>query len=160
MESVSAGARLRVSGRSDVLLYGGRSVDEYQQGEIFNDVDLANSLNHSTDSEGLESRYKLTPLTTFVIQAQALQDRFFYNSLRDANSIKVLPGFELKPAALISGKVFVGVRRLDPLNPDLPKYQGVAAAVDASVINGSRLFQVTLNRDTVFSYPDTDPYTR
>ena len=92
---------------------------------------LAPALNRASDTEQLQVRYKLTPLTTFVVAAQGVQDRFEFEPVRDADSIRVLPGFEFKPFALISGTVAVGYRWFNPQDRVLPAYQGIIAAVDA-----------------------------
>ncbi len=40
-----------------------------------------------------------------------------------------MPGFELRPQALISGEAFVGVRRFATLSDQAPDYTGIVAAV-------------------------------
>ena len=44
-------------------------------------------------------------------------------NFRDSDSVKVLPGFELKPFALIAGTVFVGYRQFNPLDRRVPDYR-------------------------------------
>ena len=49
------------------------------------------------------ARVTLTPLTTLVVRAQAMQDRFTVATIRNTDSYSVMPGFELRSQALISG---------------------------------------------------------
>jgi hypothetical protein len=97
-------------------------------------------------------------LTTFVAGAEAIQDRFTFGPIRDADSIKVVPGFEFKPSALISGRVFVGYRRFNALDATLPDYAGPVAAVDAIYVHSATRLSVKLNRDLTYSYEPTQPY--
>lgn len=158
IEGAFAGADVRISGRTNITFSAGRSYLRLQQGEQFRGVDLATVLNQETTMARVQMRYKLTPLTTFVVDVQGLQDRFPSQPIRDGDSIKVLPGFELRPAALISGTVFVGMRKLQFLNPAVTGYQGVIASVDARFVNRSRLFTTTVARDVAFSYQIEQPY--
>jgi hypothetical protein len=101
---------------------------------------------------------RLTPLTTFVIRGEALQDRFTYATNRDADSVAVMPGFELKPQALISGQAYVGVRRFNALRDDVPDYTGLVAGVSTKFSARSTLFEVRVARDLAFSYEVLQPY--
>jgi hypothetical protein len=115
-------------------------------------------LNRASDTEQLDVRYKLTPLTTFVVSAQGVQDRFEFEPVRNADSIRMLPGFEFKPFALISGSVAVGYRWFNPQSPVLPPYQGLIAAVDAKYSVSATQLAVKVNRDLTYSYQTTEPY--
>jgi len=157
-QSVYLGTTVVLSGKTSLVLTGTRSRLAFDDGETFLGADLASALNRRTDSEELKLRFKLTSLTTLVAGVEAVQDRFALDALRDANSVKVLPGFELRPSALISGTIFVGFRQFDGLSPALPDYQGPIAAVDAKYIAGSTRFGVKVNRDLAYSYEPTQPY--
>jgi hypothetical protein len=156
--AVRLGTSLRLSAITSVVLAGTRSATAFDEGETFLGADLATALNRTSQSEELQLRFKLTPLTTLVLGADSVQDRFRFNSIRDANSIRVLPGFELRPSALVSGKVFVGYRRFDALNQGVPDYQGPIAAVDATYIAGPTRFGLKVSRDLTYSYEPAQPY--
>lgn len=156
--SATLGADLRLSGKTNVVLTGTRSLTAFDDSQTFLGADLANALNHTADTEQVQLRYKLTPLTTFVVSADAIQDRFSLNPLRSSNSIRVLPGFELQPSALVSGRIFVGYRRFEPLDPRVPAYQGVNASVTAKYTAGATQFDVKANRDVAYSYQAVQPY--
>src|SRR4029077_3208153 len=107
-------------GRTALVFSGTRSRVSFDDAATFRGEDLSQALNQVTDTAEIQFRYRLTPLTTFVVNADALQDRFGAGGLRNADSIRVMPGFEMKPSALVAGKVFVGVRDLHPLDSRVP----------------------------------------
>jgi hypothetical protein len=156
-QTVSLGSSIRLAGKTSLVLTGARLRSAFADDEQFDGVNLAAALNHSTNSEQLQLRYQMTTLTTFVAGAEAIQDRFG-DGLRSSNSLRILPGFEMKPSALISGMVFVGFRRFEPLNASLPSFQGLVASVDSRFTNGQRQFTVKVNRDLVYSFLETQPY--
>jgi hypothetical protein len=157
-QSVGFGTAVRLSGRTTAVLSTTRSSFAFDEGETFLGADLATALNRRSDAEALQLRFKLTSLTTFVAGAEAIQDRFTFGPIRDADSIKVVPGFEFKPSALISGRVFVGYRRFNALDATLPDYAGPVAAVDAIYVHSATRLSVKLNRDLTYSYEPTQPY--
>jgi putative beta-barrel porin BBP2 len=157
-DSVGLGTAVRLTAITSLVLSGTRADTAFADGEQFLGTDLATALNRTTQNEQLQLRVKLTSLTTFVVQADALQDRFTFDRTRNANSIRVMPGFELRPAALISGKVFVGYRQFDALDRSLTDYTGPVAAVDATYTAGATRLLLTVNRDLVYSFEALEPY--
>ena len=133
-QSVNLGTTVKLSGRSTLKLSGTRSHVAFDDQASFLGSDLSGALDQASNAEELQFRYRLTSLTTFLVTAEGFQDRFEFDALRNANSIRVMPGFEMKPSALISGKANVGYRRFDPLAPTVPKYQGFVAAVDVKYV--------------------------
>ncbi len=157
-EDVGVGTEIRLSGQTSVVLTGTRARVAFDPTETFLGVDLANALNHTSDTVEVQFREKHSALTTFVVSADEVQDRFAFDPLRDANSLKVLPGFELKPSALVSGTVFVGYRRFEPLGAAVPSYQGLVASVDARYTASATLLALKLGRDLTYSFEPTEPY--
>jgi hypothetical protein len=157
-DAVRLGTSVRLSGVTSLVLTGTRTTTAFDEGETFLGADLATALNRTSQSEELQLRFKLTPLTTLVLAAEGLQDRFTFNPIRDSNSIRVLPGFELKPSALISGKVFVGFRKFDALSAAVPDYTGPVASVDATYVAGATRLAVRVSRDLNYSFEPKDPY--
>jgi putative beta-barrel porin BBP2 len=153
------GTDLILSGRTTLVLSGTRTTTAFDQNETFLGSDLANALNRHSDTEQLELRYRLTPLTTLVVASDAVQDRFENDRLRNTDSIAVRPGFEFKPFALISGKASVGFRHFNVLNDRVQDYQGPVANVDASyTLTTSTQIQGTMTRDIAFSFDENFPY--
>ena len=128
---VTLGSALRLSGKTMFVLSGARTITAFDQRATFLGATLAQALNRRPDMEQLQFRYELTPLTTLVVNSDAIQDRFEFTKTRNADSIRIMPGFEFKPFALISGAVAVGVRHFNGLNEALPDYNGIAANVNA-----------------------------
>jgi hypothetical protein len=157
-DAIRLGTSVRLSGVTSLVLTGTRSRTQFDEGETFLGADLATALNRTSRSEELQLRLKLTSLTTLVLGAEMLQDRFTFNSIRDSNSVRVLPGFELRPSALISGKVFVGFRRFDAISAAVPDYTGPVASVDAIYAAGATRFAVRISRDLSYSFEPADPY--
>jgi hypothetical protein len=157
-QGVELGSEVRLSGKTSVRLSGEQTRLTYDPDETFSGVDLATALNRRTNVENLELRYKLTTLTTFVLTGEALQDRFLGDDLRNSNSVRALTGFEMKPGALVSGGVAVGVRKFAPLRPTVQPYQGIVAKVDAKYAVRATKFDLKVNRDIEFSYQPAQPY--
>jgi hypothetical protein len=153
------GTDVMLSGRTTLVLSATRLTTAFDQNDTFLGADLANALNRYSDTEQLELRYRLTPLTTLVVASDAVQDRFTNDRLRNTDSIAVRPGFEFKPFALISGKVSVGFRHFNVLNDRVQDFQGPVANVDASyTLTTSTQIRGTVARDIAFSYDEDFPY--
>lgn len=159
-DSYTVGSGLRLSGKTSLVVSFRRANAEYDDDEdnLSLGRDLAAALNRREDLTQVQLRYALTPLTTFVVNTDFGRDRFKITDVRDADSVRVMPGFELKPAALISGRAFVGYRQFTPLSTNLPEYRGVVAAVDATYIKGSTRFITRVERDIAYSFQATRPY--
>jgi hypothetical protein len=153
------GTNLTLTGKTMLVLSASRSTTAFDQQETFLGTDLAEALNRHTDTEVLQLHYRLTPLTTVVISADAAQDRFDHDRLRNTDSIAIRPGFEFKPFALIAGTVSVGVRHSNVLNNSVQDFQGLVAAVDARyTLTTSTQVSANVNRDLVFSFDEAFPY--
>lgn len=121
-------------------------------------VDIAQQLNRRSNAEAINLKVRLTPLTTFVVRTEAVQDRFDFQQVRDTDSFSVSPGFELRPQALISGEAFAGVRRFRTLSSDLPDYTGVIAAVKTRYTVAATRLALNVSRDLTYSYETERPY--
>ncbi len=131
----------------------------FEDDQAIEDVRLAKALNRTEQEATGVVRFVLTPLTTLVVTMSDERDRFDFSPLRNSDSSSVVPGFEFKPFALISGKASVGYRRFDALAETVPDYAGVVAAVDVSYTarDATRL-AVAFKRDVEYSYEATSPY--
>jgi hypothetical protein len=93
-----------------------------------------------------------------VVRGELGRDRFKTARLRNGDSLTVMPGFEFKPFALISGEVFVGYRHFDARETALPDFTGLAAEVKAAYVRNATKFEVKVDRDVAYSYSATRPY--
>ncbi|MGH9172781.1 MAG: outer membrane beta-barrel protein, partial [Vicinamibacterales bacterium] len=156
--NAGVGTRLLVGSRFRFDVEARRTQYEFGDGD-HGDDDIANALNRDSDAGSLITRFVLTPLTTFIVRSEVQRDRFEFSPVRDNNSISVVPGFELKPSALISGLVLVGFRSFDPVDASVPNFAGLVGRVDAQhILRESTLFSLQADRDVVYSIETEQPY--
>jgi opacity protein-like surface antigen len=152
------GIDVRVTGKSIVRLEGHHRDLDFRADEFFIDTSLREALNRTSDSGALSFREALTPLTTLVVMTEYENQQFTYSSFKDAHGLRIMPGFELDPFALISGKVFVGYHRFNVLDPTVPDYQGLVANVEANYDTHATRVSLAVKRDVTYSYQTTEPY--
>jgi hypothetical protein len=156
--STNAGTAVRFGSRLRLDFEGRRTTYEFGEGTYGNEA-IAATLDRRVDLGSLSARYALTPLTTLVVRSEVQRDRFDTSPVRNSDSLAVLPGFELKPSALISGKVAAGFRRFDPKNASVPDYLGLIARVDAKyVLRQTTQFSFKVERDVDYSIEVEQPY--
>lgn len=152
-DGVLVGADLRLTSKTTVGVRTTRSNVEYEANALYLGSDLARLLNATGRGEGLSFRYALTPLTTVVLDAQRYRDRFEFSPDRDSDSFEVMPGVELKPLALVSGRAAVGFRKRSFLNQESAEFRGTVARVDLRyTLQGRTRFGIELQRDLEYSY--------
>jgi len=157
-QRLGVGSSLRLSGKTE--LHGGfqRGKFHYDDPELFLTDQIASGLDRRTDTEVLDVKVRLTPLTSFVTQTTATQERFDNQAFRDANTVAVLPGLEFKPGALISGSAYVGIKRFTSLNQQVQDFTGVVAHVETKYAVRATQFDVHVSRDLAFSYQVLQPF--
>jgi hypothetical protein len=136
-----------------------RTRTDYDEGESFNGSYLRYQFNRTTDVSTGSLRYALTPLTTLLFDADYVQERFEFASARDSQGMRILPGVDFKPLALISGTAHVGFRQLNFDDPTMPDYTGPVASVNLGyTLMGITRFSVQVDRDVQYSYELFEPY--
>lgn len=156
----SGGLDFRLLRKITLEVAGGRSGVRFVGDEVFAGTPLAITLNRDTTSIGSTLRYHWSPLTTFAFRAGSARDRFPLASIRDSDSLSLMPGVEFKPRALINGSAYVGVRRFRPIaSTRIPAYTGLVADLDlAYTLLGSTSFAVTHTRGIGYSWEFAQPY--
>jgi hypothetical protein len=154
----TAGIEFRLSGKTQVNVSGGQTRLQYDRTETFLGQSLSDALDRTTNTETVQWQYALTPLTTFVLTTEGIQDRFQVAETRNSDSIRVTAGFDLKPFALISGKVALGFRHFDVHHAQTPDYDGFVAAIDARYAFGATQIAARVDRDVTYSFESTHPY--
>jgi hypothetical protein len=155
----SAGVDTRVSAKTTVRAEFSRSRTAFQEGQFIGTTNLATSLNRSGEVIGLSLRHSLTALTTMVVLAERLSDRFQSTSERNTLGYRIMPGVEFSKFALVSGSASFGYRYLVPANPSVPQFRGLVAKLDlASVIRGGTKIAAFIDRDVAYSYDIERPY--
>jgi putative beta-barrel porin BBP2 len=154
----AAGVDVRIAARTVLVFSGARRETAFGAGETFDTVPLADALDRTTTTTMGGVRLELTPLTSFVTNVQYERDRFRVNADRDSNTLRVMPGFEFSPDALLSGKAFVGYRRFDSIAPDQPDVSGVVSDVTLSyTLPGWTQLEGHVLRDIAYSFQVLQP---
>ena len=157
-DAVIGGTDVRLSSRTVLRFEGERSHVNYDEGQQFNGSDLANELNREDTAFSGAIREALTPLTTFVVRAERRDYRFEFSHDRDTNAFRIVPGFEFKPGALISGRASLGYVSFRTLDPELPDFQGVVSNVEVTYTARATRVQFNVLRDPNYSYEIEEPY--
>ena len=117
------------------------------------------ALDRDSTYYGGGAQVELTPLTTFLVDVEAGEDRFVLSPERDADTYKVMPGFKFKPFALINGELGPRLPRSSrPSSPLVPDYGGVIAQVDLGYTLRATRFDGEFNRDITYSFETIEPY--
>jgi hypothetical protein len=154
-----AGARVDLLSKLAVEVAGRTSIVEYDQDATFLGSSLREQLNRDERAVSATLRYAVTPLTTIVVAAEAEESRFPFSPVRNTESVRIVPGVEFTPQALLSGSAHVGYRRFQSLDDALPDFSGLVAAVRlAYTFRESTIFTVTADRDVDYSFETFDPY--
>ncbi len=154
------GFDLRLTPKVSFEAAGRRFDTQYDQDAQVGNTYLQKTLNRTTTGLQATLRDRLTPLTTIAVRYDNLLDRFEFSPSRESRSTRVMPGVELNPRALISGRAYLGYRRFTPLQPEvLPKFSGLVAEIDLSyTLLGATNFGVRYRRDLTYSYEDAQPF--
>jgi Putative beta-barrel porin 2 len=156
---VKLGASVRLSEKIYAEIAGSQADVNFAADAVFNDTNMREVLNRTTRSAQLSVRYEETPLTTFVVRAETASDRFEFSPIRNSSTVRVMPGVEFKPRALVSGSAYVGVRRLSSDSGSIPGFNGVVTSATLNyTLKGSTRFTVTADRDLTYSFERVQPY--
>jgi hypothetical protein len=154
---VFAGAEWRISRR--FMLSGGADRRSFRYDSSSRtsggSPTTAAALNRNSLTGRLETRYRLTSMTTAVASADVIEDEFAVSGpgVRKTRSFRYLGGLEFGEKALVTGRVFAGVRDFPAASSgSLPSYRGPAflAEVSMPVRQRARLLG-TLQRDVFVS---------
>src|SRR5438876_944942 len=153
------GTDIQAGGKTSVDIAARVSQTGFDHDATFLGVDLREALSHRTRGVTITMRYNATPLTKLVVRAETLRDSFEFSPIRNADSLRVIPGVELATFALVTGRAHVGFQKFRPLDSTVPEFAGVAADVELgyTLLNATRL-TVRADRDIAYSYEITEPY--
>jgi hypothetical protein len=156
---VRAGVNVRVSPKLSLELAADQLNIEYDADAMFNSVSLRETLNRESRVASVVVRHAVTPLTTLVMRAEGGNERFEFAPLRNSGTVRLMPGVEFKPVALISGAGFIGYRRFTPNSSSLRPFSGIVADATLSyTLLGSTRFTFNAERDVTYSYERFQPY--
>ena len=156
---VIVGAAVQVSGLTTFGFETRMARIGYNTTAVFDGENLPSRLNRDELRFRTSFRYSVTPLTTLVANGDVERWRFELSPLRDANSFRIFPGVEFDASALLSGRAYVGYRKFDSLDPDLPGFKGLVASGDLTyTIREATRLSVIFDRDLTYSYRRVRPY--
>jgi Putative beta-barrel porin 2 len=131
----------------------------FDKDAVFLTSNLHTELNHVTTNTGFFVRHQLTPLTSVMVTASRIQDRFDFSSLRDSDSNIGAVSLTFDPFALIKGSLTVGYRDFRPSAAGLADFRGLTTAVNLSyTATEMTKFSVKANRDIEYSFDTDQPY--
>jgi hypothetical protein len=157
-DSLAVGTDIRLLGRSTLRVETLRGHVDYDSGQQFQGSDLAKVLNRKDTTVRGSFRQALTPLTTFVVSAERRTYRFDVATVRDTDAVRVLPGLEIRPGALVYGRASIGYASFRTLDANLPDFHGLVANVEVSHVTRATRIGVTLVREPNYSYEVEEPY--
>ena len=156
---LAAGNDFHLGGKTDVGVEASHTRVDFNADAVFNGTYLDQVLNRTEDALALTFRHPLTPLTTAVLTSSVERTRFTHVSERDTNTLRVMPGLELAPSALISGSASFGLRQSHPLDPRMPAFNGLVGTAKISyVLLGVTRLSLVASRDLDYSYDPVWPY--
>ena len=157
--TVGAGVTVQVLGRTDVEFGYHEDTVEFDEDAEFDGSSLHETLNRTSRGPSAALRYAVTPLTSLVLSAEAVENRFPFSPVRDTDAFRLVPGVDFRPGAMISGSAHVGHQRIQAHDEALPSFSGTVAAVDLSyTLRRATTFTVALNRDVDYSYDTLEVY--
>lgn len=152
------GTDLPLGGATRLAVEARRDATRFREGERYRGSSLDEALDRTVDVAHGELRFALTPLTTLVLGADVVRERFAHAPVKDADSLRVAPGFDFRPFAVLEGRLRVGYRAFRPRDPALADFTGLIADIDlAYVVHATRL-ALTLARDVSYSFQTDQPY--
>ena len=157
--TVRAGGELRLSRKFAVEVAARKSIIRFDGDQVFTGSDLEQTLNRDTNGVSATARYQRTPLTTLAVRTETYRDRFISAPLRDGDTLRVQPGVEFRPRALISGSAYLGYGRFLALHDELPDFRGVVGSARLRFrLPRAATLEFSGDRDLGFSYEDLQPY--
>jgi hypothetical protein len=156
---LTGGAAFRPTTRLAIEVAARRGKTRFDGDSFFQGQRLKETLDRDTRVYSVTARYRHSGLTTIGVRYEDQTDRFPLSPIRDTDSVRVMPGVELKPRALLNGSAWIGYRRFTPKAPVLPPQAGLVSQLALSyTLLGATTFGVTYDRDYQFAYEAQTPY--
>lgn len=157
--TISGGTRIRVASKSSLVLTARRTTEEYDEAEVFRGVELARTLDSTTNGYDAAFAVDVTPLTTVSLNVLYERARFEQSPERDANAFRIAPAITISPLGLLTGTASVGYRRLNALDARMPDHSGLSASGSLGMVLADRYrFETSFLRDVRYSYETELPY--
>lgn len=150
-KSAFAGVMVPVGAKGRLDLEFRQQDYDYGAG-TFGDELVASALNRKSETVAALGGFDVTPLTRLVMRAERREDRFVFTQVRNSDSLRLTPGVEFEPSAVVSGKAYVGYQRFRTPSPVMPDVTGLVAAVELKYV-AADAFRITgiVKRDVDYS---------
>ncbi len=157
--SVAAGALVRLTGKTSLDVSADQTGTSFDAADVVRDLSVRDQLNRAERRVTATGRYELTPLSTLTVTADQQWTHFQFSPERDSSGLRLMAGADLKPFALISGSVRVGLLRFSPTDPRQPGFVGPIASIDLGyTLLGATRFTAKIMRDLAYSVDDLETY--
>ena len=155
----AGGIEARVASKTRIAASAQRTSYRYDADALFFGTSLQDVLNRESDTFGLQYRQSLSVLTTFVVHGERMRDTFEFSPERDAESTRVMAGFDLGDQALVAGRGRVGYRTYKNISGAVDDFTGLVANYGVAVnVAGRTRLEVAGSRDVNHSYELAYPY--
>jgi len=157
--TITLGSEFELSPITSLTGWVRRENTAWSRDEQYLGVFLAEELNRSEDVLAGGARFRVTPFTRIIVEAEIERDRFERSPSRDADSLRIAPTVEFENGGAITGQARAGYRSFRPLNPALAGYSGftASAGIRYSFLESTRV-NFDGGRDVRHSYETLQPY--
>jgi hypothetical protein len=129
----------------------------YEEGQLFEGVDLALQLNRSSTSFSGGVQFAATPFTTLALDVSTQREHYALAPRKNQSGNRVMFAVNFTPDAVIRGSAAVGVSHLAVEDPAAIPYTGLTSNVDLSyTLLGVTRFGGRVSRETAASVQE--PY--
>jgi hypothetical protein len=143
--------------RASLQLSQSRSTTEFEQGQVFRDIELAQQLNRTNQTSTLGFTFALTPLTFLSAGASVQRDSYPLVEGKDQETRRATFGIQFSPDAVINGRIGFGYSQMTVEDPAAIPFVGLTTDMDVSysLLSVTR-FNVRYSRETTASIQE--PY--
>jgi Putative beta-barrel porin 2 len=154
-----AGTNFELTERTAITASAQWDETNYDEGEQFRGIDLAERMSHVGRTYNGGFRYAVTPFTTVSVNGGYRNQIFPQSHLRDSQYYRITPRVDFAPEAVIRGSFAAGYEAFIPDDPELARTHGVVLEGALNwMIASMTTFDLTVGRNVNYSYLDSDPY--
>lgn len=124
---------------------------DLDSGQVYLGTDLRATLARDQYLAQVALRYGITTKTTLILAGDQQWDRFLESPIRDADSNRVVAGFELLSATRLSGRAVGGVRSFRPKRSEVARLHGIADVALSYQVSLKTRFDARYRRDLDYS---------
>jgi polysaccharide export outer membrane protein len=131
-ESATVGAIVRPTARSTIELAASELITEFDEGQIFHEIDLRPMLTETVRSVSASVGHRVFPLTMIGAKGSAATHRFPLFPARNADATEFTVGATFLPRAIVNGTLSVGYLQYMTLEPGAVDFTGPTLSLELS----------------------------